>query len=445
MRMTQGHGPFPSQRVKGQSTRRAIALFSLLGSLVATSVGAQFDQYTAPGGLGAAEVSTKESIEKSVANAPWHLGKVRFQPYIGVKDVGYVQNLLGNEGRPINDVTATLGLGLKGYLPVGPKVVVAAHFLPEYSWWQKSVDLRGWHLRSGVGAYGFFNHLTLELKATGTDLLDYVSTEFDSPATVKSTDVGLDARIDLYGPWALYVGGTYLDTAYDDKGVENVFGNQIEALDRTEKVGRLGASYTLSNGFRTTVGGQWSQTDFSDRRDRSNDGMGPFLAVSFVGTHWGASADVSRYDLQPANADSTFVPFTQTAGRARLSWSSTNRLGASVYAGRHLVYSLAVGSSYFVDQRVGLALSYTLGWRTQLQGFVEKGDNRFQSVAGSGFSRQDDYTGYGGTFQFKATETTTLLIGFARQIIDSTLPGATRTLTTLRLNLNLGSGLLSPW
>ena len=40
MKMTQGHEPFPSQRVKGQSTRRTIALFSLLGSLVATSVGA---------------------------------------------------------------------------------------------------------------------------------------------------------------------------------------------------------------------------------------------------------------------------------------------------------------------------------------------------------------------------------------------------------------------
>jgi hypothetical protein len=407
---------------------------------------AQFQQYTSPGSLGVESAPAKEAMEKSVGNAPWRLGPFRFQPYIGVKDVGYVENLRGNDGRPLDDYTATFGLGLKGYLPIGPKVVLAAHYLPEYTWWKESTDLRGWHLRSGVGLYAFFNHMTVELKGTGTDLLDYVSAEFDSPATVDTLALDLDTAIDLHGPWAVTVGGAFRDIAYDDTGVENVFSNQLELLDREERRARVGVRYTLQNGFKIGLGAHWTWADFEDvGRDRSSEGFGPSLMISHDGERWSAGIDVSRFDLEPSEPTSQFVPYSEVTGSARVAWRGRSRIGATGYAGRNIVFTLLDDTSYFVDQRYGASLDYLLGWRTQLRGFAEIGTNEFQGLAGAGINREDDYFGYGGSLQIKITESTTFLASLIRQDWDSSFPGADRTITTLRVNLNLGSGLLSPW
>lgn len=414
--------------------------------LAARPAAAQFRQYTSPGSLGAQDISAKQAMEKSVGNAPWKLGPFRFQPYIGLKDVGYVENLRGNDGQPLDDYTATFGLGLKAYLPVGPKMVVAAHYLPEYTWWKESTDLRGWHLRSGVGLFAYFNHMTVELKGTGTDLLDYVSAEFDSPATVDTLALALDTAIDLHGPWAVTVGGTFGDIAYDDTGVENVFNNQLEQLDREEKTARVGVRYTLDNGFAIGVAGHWTWADFDERvRDRSSEGFGPSLLISNEGERWSASVDVSRFDLEPSTPTSQFVPYSEVTGKASLSWRGRNRIGATGYGGRNVVFTLLDDTSYFVDERYGASIDYLLGWRTQFRVFGELGTNEFQGLAGTSVDRVDDYLGYGGSLQVKITDATTFVFGFIRQDWDSTFPGADRTITTLRINLSLGTGLLSPW
>lgn len=421
-----------------------VSLGVLSGLLPGPAV-AQFSQYTPPGGLSVGATSTKQAMEKSVANAPWKVGPFRFQPYLGLKDLGYVRNLATNSGTLIDDYTASFGLGLKAYLPVGPKVVFAAHYLPEYTWWQESEDLRGWHLRSGLGMYAFFNRLTIEVAGTGTDLLDYVSSEFDSPATVERLSLGLNAHLDLYGPWGVQVAADYDEASYDDTGVENVFGGQLELLDRTEQRVRAGVSYTLRNGLRVVVGAQWSEVSFDNpERDRSNDGLGEFVSVSHTGTRWAAGIDLTHHQLDPLEG-SEFVPFEGFGGQARLTWRGRNRIGLTGYAGRNIVFSLDQGSSYFLDQRYGAAVDWLFGWRTQLRVFGELGDNEYKSVSGAPFRRQDDYLGYGADVQFKFSESTAMVVGFARQEYDSTLNGFDREITTLRVSVNLGSGLLSPW
>ena len=88
-----------------------------------------------------------------MGDAPWRLGAVRVQPWLGLRDVAYIDNVFGSADDPESDLTLTFGAGLKAYLPVGEKVVLAAHILPEYVWWRDNDQLSDWHYRYGAGGY----------------------------------------------------------------------------------------------------------------------------------------------------------------------------------------------------------------------------------------------------------------------------------------------------
>ncbi|HLY80467.1 MAG TPA: hypothetical protein VKQ70_13880, partial [Caulobacteraceae bacterium] len=69
---------------------------SVLLLLVAVSAEAQFDQYTTPGGPAGRPADRKTELAKQVASARVKLGPVRVAPEISLKDVEYVQNLVGS-------------------------------------------------------------------------------------------------------------------------------------------------------------------------------------------------------------------------------------------------------------------------------------------------------------------------------------------------------------
>jgi hypothetical protein len=424
---------------------RTIAIVTALGWILAGPVEAQFAQYTTPGGLGVPAVGTREALEKGMGEAAWRLGRLRVQPWIGLRDVAYVENIfIGPEGSGDTDLTATLGLGVKTYLPVGPKIILAGHFMPEYVWWQDHDELAGWHFRHGVGAFGFFNRLTVEAKATATDQQQYVSSEFASIGTVESRSGNLDLTLDLPGPLAFFAGGSLAQVDHDDQGVEPFFPEDLAVLDREEQVLRGGVSYTRRSGFRFGLGYELSEVTFdSPRRDRSNSGGGPLVTVGFDGARMSASVDLVYRELEE-EAGSQFRRFRDLSGTARLTFKTRARLNPAFYGSRQLVYSLAPESSYFADERVGLSLEQVIGWRTSLRVFGEIGQNDYVQLSAAVPDRQDDYLAYGAEAQFKIRERLTALVGVVESEYDSNLPGFDRDLTAIRLSLTLGGG-YSPW
>jgi hypothetical protein len=135
----------------------------------AATARAQYPQYIFPGNLGLPTATTEQTLLKSMGDAPWRLGAVRVQPWLGLRDVAYIDNVFGSADDPQSDLTLTFGAGLKAYLPVGEKVVLAAHILPEYVWWRDNDQLSDWHYRYGAGVFGFFNRMTLEVKGHATE------------------------------------------------------------------------------------------------------------------------------------------------------------------------------------------------------------------------------------------------------------------------------------
>ena len=422
-----------------------IAVVTVLGWGGAGAAGAQFAQYTAPGGLGIPSVGTREALEKGMGEAPWRLGRLRVQPWIGLRDVAWVENIfVGPEGSGDSDLTATLGLGIKAYQPVGPKIILAAHFMPEYVWWQDHNELAGWHYRHGAGAFGFFNHLTVEARVTATEQQQYATSEIASIATVAGRGANLDLQLDLAGPLAFFAGASMGDLEHDDEGVERFFPDDLSVLDRQEQVLRGGLAYTRRSGFRFGLGYEQSEVDFDDtRRDRSNSGGGPLLAIGYDGARLSTSVDVVHRELEERNG-SQFRRFRDLSGTARLTFKTGVRFNPTFYGSRQLVYSLAPESSYFADERLGASVEQVLGWRTSLRIFGEVGQNDYVQLTAAAPDRSDDYQAYGGEVQFKISERLTALVGAVRSEYDSNLPGFDRDLTSIRLSITLGGG-YSPW
>src|ERR1700730_15130181 len=101
---------------------------ALLLFLLAGRAGAQFSQYTAPGGPEGRPADRKGELAKEVQEARFRLGPGRVEPTAGLRDVSYVKTLVASSAvtQP-TDFTATAGAGLRAYLPTGPQVTWTAY------------------------------------------------------------------------------------------------------------------------------------------------------------------------------------------------------------------------------------------------------------------------------------------------------------------------------
>ena len=89
------------------STRRPAAI---LASVLAIGIwsgpaAAQFQQYTPPGDLRDAATNLREGIEKDVQDARWHLGPLRVQPEISLRNLAYIDDVfVGSEGEDVSEI-----------------------------------------------------------------------------------------------------------------------------------------------------------------------------------------------------------------------------------------------------------------------------------------------------------------------------------------------------
>ena len=244
------------------------------------------------------------------------------------------------------------------------------------------------------------------------------------------------------GSLAVFGGASHSTWEYDDNGFDFAFPDQIELLDRTEDIARIGIRYKRASGFKVGVGYEDTQIDFdTPRRDRSNEGSGYVVTIAHTGSHIGAAADVVYRDIQEKDG-SQFRDFKAWTGSGRVQYRSESRFGASVFGNRQIVYSLAQGTSYFTDQRLGGSFEMRMGWRTDLRAFVEIGKDEYEPVAGNAQLRTDDFDTIGAEFQMKLRETSTFLAGVSRTTYDSNIDRFDRELTTIRLTINFGGGFL---
>ena len=406
------------------------ALYLAVLFLSAGAASAQFVQYTPPGGPETPPESRQEELEREIEAARYRLGPVRIQPWLRVRDVAYVRSFYSSGVEFPSDFTATVGAGMRGYLRTGRKVIWAVRALPEYVWWAEQSERRRLNGLYGLGAYGFFNRLTVEATAGREQEQKIITPEVPQPVSARADGANLLVEVKVSGAFSVFAASSlvYQENLVDDLDDPRTAG--LDQLDRDERVLRAGVRWRPREKWTISLGAEGSEVEF-DRSalDRSNSGTAPILGVRLDGARVLAEVSLAARSLE-AQQGSNFADYDNVTGNAAVTLTTGN-FQYGVYGSRNLVYTLTPEYAYLDDERLGAVLGFTLSRRSQARVFAETGANDYTVLVPGTPERQDDITSYGGSLRFGLRYTTFITLSAVRSEFDSNLPGLDRSYTSV--------------
>jgi hypothetical protein len=428
-----------SSVTRRNSTRAAAVAAALV--LLAGTARAQFQQYVTPGSIGVEILPTKDRLETAMEEAPYKLGPLRLGLWLALQDMSYLNNVYATAVAPVSDFTATGSIGVHGYIPAGPKFVFALYALPEYVWWNDLSYLRGWNGKYGVGIFGYFNRVTLELQAGDWRTQEFYSSVNPIPVNVEQERGGATLEVDILGRLSIF-GNAWGDRwRYESKSGLTLPAQVLQLSDRDESAVGGGLRYRFSEAFTLALGYQQLTTDFpSETQNRSNSGDGRFVEFELKGPHLWMNARSTWVSLRPESG-SEFVPIDTTTGQAQIGLKPGGKLEFQLYGGRSISYTLLTVSPYYVDERWGLGVQSPLGWRTTARIFWEEGSDQYASVPGQEAGRTDDFSGYGLSLHVKLGKSSEIGLEGSWTDYSSIVPDYNRKIARVEVTLTLaGAG-----
>lgn len=422
-----------SRRVRDAS-RTVLVLSSVcLGLALALPAAAQYS-----GGTSAAQpagIPSREMMAQRVDEARWHLGPLRLAPWYGLRDASFVSGTDTD-----TDFTASVGAGLRGYLRGGDRILVAGHFLPEYTWWAEDSARSGVDGRAGVALLGYFNRLTTEVSYRGSEIQEIFSSETEELAVQSQR--ALRAAIELaLGP-KVHLAVTATDTSLDlDEGRQ-----VLARLDRDEERQSVRLSYRPRTTWGVALGYETGSDLFEDpgagtgepgeSRDLSNDLEAVLLQLDVTGNRIGAFVEVADRSLEPT-AGSSLAPTDVTTYRAGLFLEASRRVGLGFEWQRDLTYAVADVADFYLAERYRLRSQTHFG-PARLALEVAVGSDDFRTGDGPAL-RSDDVLTYGGDLGLQVREVLRLVVGVRHTTYDSALDAFDRDVTVVSSGLELGT------
>jgi hypothetical protein len=428
-------------RLKTRVSMKILCLTALgpmaLG-LTAKSAGAQFLQYTPPGGPEVRPESRQDELKRELAEAHYHLGPVRIAPWATLHDIAYVQSVLTTGGARLpNDLTATVGAGFRAYLHNGPKATWTAQVLPEYVFWLHQTDRRQLDGRYLLGYYAYFNHLTVEARAGREQLQQLVTPEVPVPVSSRRDGGELLLELELSGAFSAFAATSFERQNNLVEDLSDPTLTDLRRLDRDETVVRAGVRWRPDRDWTVGLGAEHSEVTFAHGAlDLSNSGTAPLAQVRFQGHRVVFQLNVADRSLTATRGDE-FVPFHKLTGDAALTLGSAERLSTTVYTSRNLIYSLDQNYAYFLDERYGTSLNAGFGQRTRGRLFVEGGREQYTPFAAVAQPRRETLFSYGASLSLALRQGFTVTLQGLRTQFNSNLAGTDSTYTSVGLTVNV--------
>lgn len=299
----------------------------LLLLLVASSAWAQFTEYTTPGGPEGRPVDRKGELEKEAASARFSLGALKIAPALELKDVEYVKNLLGGAGAATpTDFTATVAGGARMYLPTGGKAMFTAYALPEYVWWQKETDRRRFDGLYGLGFDGFFNRLTVQVKAGSDTQQQILTAELPTLTSARFDHASATVEVAATSTLSPFAGGE-VTRQTNLPGHADPTTEELDELNHEERIERAGLHWRPSPGWLVGAGAEHSDVTFDDHLpgvpNRSNSGTAPVLELSREHGRLFFQVDLAQRSLS-ATQGSSFARYDKTTGHVTVSYEITS-------------------------------------------------------------------------------------------------------------------------
>jgi len=242
----------------------------LLALLTAGRAGAQFLQYTPPGGPVEKPELRRVQLERELKDARYH-------------------------GRRLpDDVTATGGAGFRAYLPNGADAFWSLHVLPEYVWWLRQTGRRQLNGRYLLDFSGFFNHLTIEVRGGREQRQQLVSPEVTLPVSSRRDGGEVLAELRISSAFSAFgvVSVNRQKNLVEDLGEPST--EQLSLLDSDERIERAGVRFRPDPQWSLGVGAEHSEVRFlHGTLDRSNSGTAPLAEVRFQAKNVGFQLDAA--------------------------------------------------------------------------------------------------------------------------------------------------------
>ncbi len=396
--------------------------------LVTVALGAQ---YIAPGGTTSGRgLTEEEKMRESLEQARWRLGVIRVEPWIGVRDASLVSSSMTTD----EDVTATVGAGLRGYLKTGRRVILAAHVMPEYVWWQSDSEKESLNGRYGLGLFGYFNRLDLELSLRREEAQGFFSPEVQELTSLRTDRARFGVELELATEMFLYGEFSTAEIRGEEKGT--VF----TSLDRDTESAQIGLRYRSPRGWWASVGVEDLEEDFAERQDvrsRSHTGDVSAVGLGYESPNLSLNASVESRSLEPV-AGSGFVDLETTTGHVETVWRLHRAVDLFAYGRRQVGFSVLDENSSILTDRYGLRFDFRLG-DSQLDLVAEIGEDDYQPATGALVDRLDEVTAFGALLAFKVRQAFIVRLGGTHTEYDSNLGEFDRDVTAWTVTIQLGS------
>lgn len=420
--------------------RLELLLAGVIALGVATAAQAQFTQYSPPGGGSEDDESMKEALTKLMEQARWSVGPVKIEPWVGVGRVTYFKDLFPQREGNQSDFAVSAGAGITAFMPLGPRVLVAGHALPEFRWWKEYNKRNRWNGKYGLGVFADTGRLRIDLRTFKAREPWYLGYDNEVPIDVRREGARLDSEVRLFPRFSLFASGEQIYWRYSDSDLDDGIAPRLTTLDRDERRISGGILYRL--GTRTTLmfGQEKSKTDFLvSTYDQSNTGTAPVVGLTYTGARLDASVRFSEYALKPTEA-SQFVPFDGRTGRARIDWRFSELSRLSLYGTRALSFRFG-GTDYFQFTRMGAAFRFPVGYRLRASVFGESGTHDYL-VAGRA---SEDVRSYGATASVRLRQRGSLNMRWERATYQAEGMAASRSTSRFHFGLDFGFGSAVVW
>ena len=427
----------PLRRPAARTIRRFGAVLSAFGLLLTFGAPtmAQDGGFVSPGSSNRSlGIPERDRLIDRVDKAPWRTGVFRFSPWLGVRDASLVTGTrIGDGTEETDDFTATIGAGLRAYVRAGEKALLAAHVLPEYTWWADDEDRRRLNGRYGVGFFGFLNRLEIEASHRINEQQNFFSAEVRRLTPQRQATTRALVNIELSSRFVLNLRGIRLETTSEED--DGPFATFLSQLDRTEDTVQALIGYQAPRGWRFGIGFDTRKSDFAQRaRALSNQSDGFRVEAGFSGNRFDGLLEVSFTDIEP-DGNSAVREASETTGVLETIWNVSERSALLAYGRRDLNYSISSTATYFISERFGVR------WQASLSkvGFglwAEAGDDTFAPLLGSSFERVDDVTSLGAEVNV-SLRSLRLRLDFSHSDYTSPIAALDRDVTTLGVSFEI--------
>jgi hypothetical protein len=382
-------------------------------------------------------VPRREQVEGEVNNSRYHLGPIRVQPRLMIRDFGYNDNVLGSATNPVSDWTATAAGGIHWIVPMGGKVYLRGDALPEYTWYKELTDRRYFGGTYNASLLMLFNRMSVEATGSTQKSIATVSSELEAPAQRK-VDGGLgEIEVEVLPKFSLYASGQTERHRYT--AVRGTDLARVNQLDRDDVAARGGIRYAPADFFDIRLGAESTQSEFDRNPElRDNKSTAILLGMHYDRPKSYVNLSVGRRKGEQRNG-SIFPAYETTTGSYFLSRSLTAPLEFQLYGHRRVSYAVTSTVPYFLETRNGAAAIIRIGNRASLRGFGELGKNDYSlavlGTSAAGAARNDDVVTYGGGVAVRLYRNIALSIAVSQSDYDSTINDFDRSIVRVYTGL----------